>query len=133
MPKLLDQIRAAAMKYPEAEKAFLFGDHEVYRVREKVFVWLGEDAQGCWVQVKLKDTGSMALSLPFCEPAGYGMAKYGWVGARFPKGKDDMAGLVLQWVAESYRHTAPKRLLKQLEGGVVTEKKKKAPAKRKKR
>ena len=41
MPNPLDVVRDIASKYPEAEMAFLFGDHEVYRVRKKVFVWLG--------------------------------------------------------------------------------------------
>ena len=42
----LDAIREMAERYPEAEKAFLFGDHEVYRVRKKVFVWLGDGENG---------------------------------------------------------------------------------------
>ncbi len=72
----LDLIRSLSEKYPEWEKAFLFGDHEVYRVKKKVYVWLGEGEKGgTYISVKLKDT---------------------------------------QWIEESYRHTAPKKLLKQL-------------------
>lgn len=106
-----------ASKYPEAEKAFLFGDHEVFRVKKKVYVWLGEgEAPGStYVSVKLKDTQAMALTLPFVKPAEYGMAKWGWVSAEFPKGKF-AESLVKEWIDESYRHTAPKKLLKVLEG-----------------
>jgi predicted DNA-binding protein (MmcQ/YjbR family) len=113
----LEVIRTEAEKYPEAQKAFLFGDHEVYRVKQKVFVWLGEgDAPGStYVSVKLKDTQGMALSLPFVTPSGYGMAKYGWIDANFPKGKFPDS-LVREWILESYRHTAPKRLLARLDG-----------------
>lgn len=111
----LDLIRAAAASYPEAERAFLFGDHEVYRVKKKVFVWLGDnDDGGTYVSVKLKDTMDAALMLPFVEPASYGMHKWGWVGANFPKNKLPTE-MVLQWLEESYRHTAPKKLLKALD------------------
>jgi len=110
----LEVVRALASKYPEAEKAFLFGDHEVYRVREKVFVWLGEGEKGTYVSVKLKDTQQAALMLPFVKPAEYGMAKWGWVAADIPAGKFPVE-LVRQWIDESYRHTAPKKLLKLLD------------------
>jgi predicted DNA-binding protein (MmcQ/YjbR family) len=107
----LDIVRSLAERYPEAEKAFLFGDHEVYRVREKVFVWLGEgESGGTYVSVKLKDTQQAALMLPFVTPSAYGMAKWGWVSADIPKGQFSPE-LVRQWLDESYRHTAPKKLL----------------------
>lgn len=52
--------------------------------------------------------------LPFVKPAAYGMAKWGWVAAEFPRGPLPES-LVSQWIEESYRHTAPKKLLKKLE------------------
>jgi predicted DNA-binding protein (MmcQ/YjbR family) len=130
----LDFVRSVAEKYPEAEKAFLFGDHEVYRVKKKVFVWLGDGDQpgSVYVSVKLKDTQGMALTLPHVTPAGYGMAKWGWINADFPKGRFP-AGLVEQWIAESYRHTAPKKLLKQLDGGAATGASKPKPKARRRR
>jgi predicted DNA-binding protein (MmcQ/YjbR family) len=110
----LDLVRSLASKYPAAEKSFLFGDHEVYRVKKKVFVWLGTtEAGGTYVTVKLKDSQHAAMMLPFVRPAGYGMSKWGWIDAEFPKGKLPKE-LVAQWIEESYRHTAPKTLLKQL-------------------
>src|SRR5262245_60884459 len=83
MPKPIDVIRAECQRYPEAEKAFLFGDHEVYRVKKKVFVWLGDGEKpgSTYVSVKLKETQGMALTLPFVTPSGYGMAKWGWINA----------------------------------------------------
>lgn len=112
----LDPIRAHAEQYPEWEKAFLFGDHEVYRVNKKVYLWLGEtESGGTYVSVKLKDSQSAALMLPFVKPAAYGMAKWGWVRAEFPRGPIP-AGLVKEWIRESYRHTAPMKLLKVLDG-----------------
>lgn len=114
MARPLDVIRSLCEKYPEWEKAFLFGDHEVYRVKKKVYVWLGDGEQGgTYISVKLKDTQGAALMLPFVKPASYGMAKYGWIGAEFPRGPIPQE-LVAQWIEESYRHSAPKTLLKKL-------------------
>jgi predicted DNA-binding protein (MmcQ/YjbR family) len=141
----LDVIRSMASKYPEAEKAFLLGDHEVFRVKKKVFVWLGTtDEGGTYLSVKLKDSQNMALMLPFVRPAAYGMAKWGWIDAQFPKGGKLLVELVAQWIDESYRHTAPKKLLKRLDAGApanaqnrpvpsAREKKATAPSRAKKR
>lgn len=127
MPSPLEQVRAIAKKYPEAERAFLFGDHEVFRVRKKVFVWLGDgEGGGTHVSVKLKTTQNAALLLPFVTPSAYGMAKYGWVNADFPKGNLP-EGLLREWIDESYRHTAPKTLLKVLDGAAASGKPKRTP------
>jgi predicted DNA-binding protein (MmcQ/YjbR family) len=108
---LLDDVRALAAGLPDAERAFLFGDHEVYRVRKKVFLWLGEGEDGTpHLGVKLKDSQHAALMLPFVTPMAYGMAKWGWVNVDFPKGKFS-SDLSKEWITESYRHTAPKKLL----------------------
>lgn len=64
----LDQIRTIASKYPEAERTFILGDHEVFRVRKKVFVWLGStDEGGTYVSVK---TFQRASCPPSCSRSG---------------------------------------------------------------
>ena len=47
------------------------------------------------------------------------MAKWGWINADFPKGKFPDS-LVREWIRESYRHTAPKKLLKLLDSVPAT-------------
>jgi predicted DNA-binding protein (MmcQ/YjbR family) len=117
MASPIDLIRLAASRYPEAEHTTILGDHEVFRVKEKVFVWLGDaEGGGTYVGVKLKETQAMALMLPGVTPMAYGMGKWGWIGATFPKGKFPEE-MVKQWIDESYRHTAPKKLLKALDAG----------------
>ena len=51
--------------------------------------------------------------LPFTEPTGYGLGKSGWVTAKF----DDTPPLPLlkEWLDESYRAQAPKKLQAMLE------------------
>jgi plasmid replication initiation protein len=56
----------------------------------------------------------MATSLEFAEPSGYGLGKSGWVTAVFD-GNDVPGELLVEWLDESYRAVAPKRLVKQLD------------------
>jgi predicted DNA-binding protein (MmcQ/YjbR family) len=112
-----EQLKQAALQYPGAEFAVILGDHEVIRVKDKVFVWLDEEGGGCNFGVRLPFSQDAALQLPNVEPMGYGMAKWGWVGVRFKKGEDVPMKMVLEWVDESYRKVAPKKLVAQLDGG----------------
>src|SRR5262249_36760451 len=48
-----EQIKQAALGYPGAEFAVILGDHQVVRVRDKVFLWLGDDDGGCYFGVRL--------------------------------------------------------------------------------
>jgi predicted DNA-binding protein (MmcQ/YjbR family) len=120
-----EQIKQAALGYPGAEFAVILGDHEVVRIKDKVFLWIGEEDGGSYFGVRLPHSQDAATALPFVEPMGYGMAKWGWVGARFKKGEDVPVKMVLEWVDESYRKVAPKKLVAQLDGGGA----KAAPAK----
>jgi predicted DNA-binding protein (MmcQ/YjbR family) len=52
----------------------------------------------------------MALTLPFVKPSGYGLARTGWVTARYaPRQKPDVA-MLKGWIEQSYRAVAPKKL-----------------------
>jgi len=107
----LAEVRAAALAYPGTTEEFPWGE-SVVKVKGKVFVFLGRDGEdevGC--SLKLPHTGDAALSLPFCEPTGYGLGKAGWVSAKFPKGKKVPVALLLEWLDESYRAVAPKKLV----------------------
>jgi predicted DNA-binding protein (MmcQ/YjbR family) len=79
-------------------------------VRGKVFVFLGRPEGGVSISVKLPESGLMALQLPFASPTGYGLGRAGWVTASFgPRARVPVA-LLSQWIEESYRAVAPKRL-----------------------
>lgn len=105
------KVREAALAYPGATEEFPWGER-VIKVKGKVFVFLGRDEDddvGC--SVKLPHSGDAALGLPFCTPTGYGLGKAGWVSASFPGGKNVPLPLLLEWLDESYRAVAPKKLL----------------------
>ncbi|HEY8209771.1 MAG TPA: MmcQ/YjbR family DNA-binding protein [Myxococcaceae bacterium] len=112
-----EQIKQTALGYPGAELAVILGDHQVVRVKDKVFLWLGDEEGGCYFGVRLPHSQDAATALPFVEPMAYGMAKWGWVGVTFKKGDDVPVKMCLEWLEESYRKVAPKKLVAQLDSG----------------
>lgn len=109
------RIAAAAAKYPGATLEHPWGEN-VYKVNGKVFVFLGTDADDLGLSVKLPHSADAALMLPFASPTAYGLGKAGWISAKFERGQDVPEGLLLEWLNESYRAIAPKKLLKELDG-----------------
>ena len=78
-------------------------------MRGKIFVFLGPEG---WkrITVKLAESHAHALSIEGAEPAGYGLGKSGWVTV--PVRADGVTiALLRDWVEESYRIVAPKRLV----------------------
>jgi hypothetical protein len=53
---------------------------------------------------------------PFAEPTGYGMGKSGWVTSSFGKRDTVPVELLCEWMKESYRAIAPKKLAALLAG-----------------
>lgn len=108
------RLREFALSLPGAWEDFPWGE-TVVKVGKKVFVFLGhsEDAAvGC--SVKLPESGTEVLGLPFTSPTGYGLGKGGWVTASFAPGQAVPVDLLCEWIEESYRAIAPKRLVAQL-------------------
>jgi predicted DNA-binding protein (MmcQ/YjbR family) len=112
----LAELKAAALAYPEAYAETPWGELAI-KVRGKAFTFLSGREGRLACTVKLPDTQAMATGLDFAEPSGYGLGKSGWVTARFEAGEDVPVGLLIEWLDESYRAVAPKRLVKTLDGG----------------
>lgn len=102
-------IATRAMAYPEATEDNPWG-HRAFKVRGKTFLFLATESSGLSVSLKLPESGVLALELPFAEPTGYGLGKSGWVSAKWSAGKDVPLALVGEWLDESYRAIAPKKL-----------------------
>ncbi len=94
-----------ALGLPEAQEDFPWGDR-VVKVRGKIFVFLG--STNASITVKLVESHAHALSVEGAEPTGYGLGKAGWV--TMPVSDIPIATL-RDWVEESYRIVAPKRLV----------------------
>ncbi|MEU9780049.1 MmcQ/YjbR family DNA-binding protein [Streptomyces phaeochromogenes] len=116
--KKWEKVREFALGLPGAAEEFPWGE-SVAKVNRKVFVFLGV-ADGSYplgVTVKLKDevAHAHALSSPGAEPAGYGLGKAGWVRVPLEEKGAPAAELLCDWVEESYRTIAPKRLIAELD------------------
>ena len=97
-------------------KTFPWGER-VIKVRKKVFVFMGLGDGGLSLSVKLPESQNIALMLPFAEPTGYGLGKSGWVTARFDPREKPPEDMLCEWVEESYRAVAPKKLVAALADG----------------
>jgi predicted DNA-binding protein (MmcQ/YjbR family) len=108
-------LLAFALSLPEASEEWPWGER-VVKVRGKIFVFLGMVEADFRLGVKLPISAEMALTLPFCQPSGYGLGRAGWITARFPPGEKPPVDLLRGWIEQSYRAIAPKRLAKLLNG-----------------
>jgi predicted DNA-binding protein (MmcQ/YjbR family) len=113
---LLDELLSYALTLPEAWEDHPWGD-TVVKVRKKIFLFVGQDEDAALrLSVKLGESHGHAMSLPGAAPTGYGLGKAGWVSLTVG---EDGPGIDLlgDWVAESYRLVAPKRLAALLDAG----------------
>jgi predicted DNA-binding protein (MmcQ/YjbR family) len=108
-----EKVRNYALGLPEAWEDHPWGE-VVAKVGKKIFVFLGmPDSDPVRVCVKLTDSHHHAMSIQGAEPAGYGLGRSGWVLVPVEPVPVD---LIEEWVEESYRNVAPKRLIAQLRG-----------------
>lgn len=116
--KKWEKVRLFALGMPGAVEEHPWGE-TVAKVNKKVFVFLGVDdgSYPLGVTMKLKDEAAHAhaLTCPGAEPAGYGLGKAGWVGIPLEQKDAPTAELLCDWVEESYRTIAPKRLIAELD------------------
>jgi predicted DNA-binding protein (MmcQ/YjbR family) len=90
-------------------------DEDVVKVGKKIFVFLGlEDMPELLVTVKLDDSHDQALAVPGAEPAGYGLGRSGWVSIPL-RDTTPPLGVLQDWIDESYRRVAPKKLVSELD------------------
>ena len=111
-----NRIRKFALSLPGAYEDFPWGE-SVIKVNKKVFVFLGVDdasVHPLGMGLKLKDSNAQALAVPGAEPSGYGLARGGWVNVPFSS-KSPPFGVLTDWVEESYRGVAPKKLVAELD------------------
>ena len=67
------------------------------------------------ILAKLPLSGRVALTFPFASPTGYGLGKSGWVSARFGDADDIPLRMLEEWIDESFRAVAPKKVVARLD------------------
>ena len=112
---MLEQLRAWGLSLPGAHSKAPWPEHDDLAVNDKTFAYLPATGRPFSLSCKLPYTGYEALQLPFAEATGYGLGKSGWVS--FSPEEDAIPDLaqLKEWVEESYRAQAPRRLVKELD------------------
>ena len=113
MAAVREKLLEFALTLPETFQDQPWGE-DVVKVRGKIFVFLG-GASSKRMTVKLDESHAHALSIDGAEPTGYGLGPSGWVTLPL-RGEGITVALLRDWVEESYRIVAPKRLVAQLDG-----------------
>ena len=107
-------LRQHALSYPETNEEFPWG-HRAFKVKGKAFVFVSFWQGKLGLSVKLPLSGRVALTFPFASPTEYGLGKSGWVTARFAAADDLPLHMLEEWIDESFRAIAPKKVLARLE------------------
>jgi hypothetical protein len=108
----LPRLRAICLALPEAVEQETWGD-PTFRVREKIFAMVkaGDGRISLWCKAP---PGAQAV-LVGAAPARFFVPPYvghrGWIGVRLDRDGDPDWDEIADLVADSYRMTAPKRLL----------------------
>ena len=67
------------------------------------------------MSTKLPESRDAAMTMPFTSPTGYGLGRGGWVTSAFEPGDDPPVDILCDWIEESYRAVAPKKLVAELD------------------
>ncbi len=108
-PAVWERLKAFALGYPEAVEEHPWGETAM-KVRKKTFMFMYSGDEKCGLTVKLPLSSEMALTLPFAEASGYGLGRSGWVTVKFAPDDAPPEDLLMEWIDQSYRAVAPKKL-----------------------
>jgi predicted DNA-binding protein (MmcQ/YjbR family) len=115
MADIRGRLKAFALSLPDTSEDFPWGE-SVAKVNGKVFVFLGPDTSSGrrLMTVKLDESHGHALSIEGAEPTRYGLGRTGWVNVPL-RAEGVTLDLLRDWIEESYRIIAPKRLVAELD------------------
>jgi predicted DNA-binding protein (MmcQ/YjbR family) len=113
--RVLKELRAFGLGYPGAHTKSPWPGHMDLAVNDKTFAYLSIEGEPLGISCKLPQTGTVALELPFTKPTAYGLGKSGWVSATFDGRTTPPVAMLKEWIDESYRAQAPKKLVATLD------------------
>jgi predicted DNA-binding protein (MmcQ/YjbR family) len=111
-----ERLLEFALTLPDAFEDHPWGDEAVAKVNGKIFVFFGagEGTPTIAIAVKLDESLEQALAVPDAAPTGYGLGRAGWVTVPLLPTTPPL-DVLKDWIEESYRRVAPKRLVKELD------------------
>lgn len=113
MAGVRENVLSFALSLPETAEDRPWEDDVVVKVRGKIFVFAGQVGSKR-MSVKLAESHAHALAIDGAEPTGYGLGKAGWVTVPF-RARGVSIAVLRDWVEESYRIVAPKRVVAELD------------------
>jgi predicted DNA-binding protein (MmcQ/YjbR family) len=117
----IDQLEEFALSLPETWPDAPWGDR-VVKVGKKIVVFLsGPDSERPVVTVKVPESREHALAYPEAFPTRYGLGKHGWVTLFVDTIPEEEREVLFDFVEESYRAVATKRLVKTLDAQIAAQ------------
>ena len=108
---LIGSLETFALDLPGAFRDMPWEGDVVAKVGKKIFVFFGSGAEAA-ISVKLPESADHALSVDGARPTSYGLGRHGWVTVPVDETTPD---LLQDWIEESYRTIATKRLVAELD------------------
>jgi predicted DNA-binding protein (MmcQ/YjbR family) len=112
--ELMASLESFALELPGAWADNPWGD-SVVKVGKKIFVFLGDNEEDSTITVKVPESRDHAMSFKGAAPTGYGLGKAGWVTIPVAGLGGDDADVLHDFLEESYRTIATKKLIKELD------------------
>ena len=114
--KVAIAIREFALGLPGAWEDTPWEEDQVAKVGKKIFVFMGHLSDPTpSIAVKLPESHGQALGLECATPSGYGLGRAGWVSIGLAGRDRPSLEVLCDWVEESYRTIAPKKLIAELD------------------
>ncbi len=104
-------LETFALEFPGAFRDMPWEGDAVAKVGKKIFVFFGS-GESAAISVKLPESAGHALSVDGARPTSYGLGRHGWVTVPVAEVPPD---LLQDWIEESYRTIATKRLVAELD------------------
>jgi predicted DNA-binding protein (MmcQ/YjbR family) len=118
MPDDAESTLAGLLQYalglPGAWQDQPWENDTVAKVGKKIFVFFGTPDHAA-ISVKLPESNEQALAVRGAVPTGYGLGRGGWVTVPVAGRGRPQIGILRDWIEESYRAVAPKKLSAQLD------------------
>lgn len=96
-----------ALTYPTAYEDHALGQTLVKLKNKSVVIGLGREGGGLQITAKLPKTGVSVISkFSWAEGAGHGLARKGWITAKFGPADEVPLRMLIGWVDESYQASA---------------------------
>ncbi len=112
----IERLRDLGLRrFPGAHIKSPWPGHLDLAVKDKTFAYLSAPGDPPSLSLKLPLSCSIALDLPGATPTSYGLGKHGWVSLSFDGHAPPPFALLEDWLDESYRAQAPKKLVAQFE------------------